>query len=128
VQRSIRERRSKCPYFLFFIFSSNKNNQYLIVTPLYQFPTWYQQQQSFAYHIASQLFAINHKFLPNKILLQCWKEISVEPRFTNLIRFWRLFVTRNVRKPKLCVLSESYTATDALPPIPPACRQPLLPA
>jgi hypothetical protein len=27
-----------------------------------------------------------------------------------------------------CVLSESYTATDALPPIFPACRQPLLPA
>jgi hypothetical protein len=27
-----------------------------------------------------------------------------------------------------CVLSESYTATDALPPILPACRQPLLPA
>jgi hypothetical protein len=26
------------------------------------------------------------------------------------------------------VLSESYTATDALPPILPACRQPLLPA
>jgi hypothetical protein len=25
-----------------------------------------------------------------------------------------------------CVLSESYTATDALPPILPACRQPLL--
>jgi hypothetical protein len=24
-----------------------------------------------------------------------------------------------------CVLSESYTATDALPPILPACRQPL---
>jgi hypothetical protein len=27
-----------------------------------------------------------------------------------------------------CVLSESYTATDALPPILPACHQPLLPA
>jgi hypothetical protein len=27
-----------------------------------------------------------------------------------------------------CVLSESYTATDALPPILPACRQPLLSA
>jgi hypothetical protein len=27
-----------------------------------------------------------------------------------------------------CVLNESYTATDALPPILPACRQPLLPA
>jgi hypothetical protein len=27
-----------------------------------------------------------------------------------------------------CVLSESYTATDALQPILPACRQPLLPA
>jgi hypothetical protein len=27
-----------------------------------------------------------------------------------------------------CVLSECYTATDALPPILPACRQPLLPA
>jgi hypothetical protein len=27
-----------------------------------------------------------------------------------------------------CVLSELYTATDALPPILPACRQPLLPA
>jgi hypothetical protein len=27
-----------------------------------------------------------------------------------------------------CVLSESYTATDALPPILPACCQPLLPA
>jgi hypothetical protein len=27
-----------------------------------------------------------------------------------------------------CVLSESYTATDVLPPILPACRQPLLPA
>jgi hypothetical protein len=26
------------------------------------------------------------------------------------------------------VLSESYTATDALPPILPVCRQPLLPA
>jgi hypothetical protein len=25
-----------------------------------------------------------------------------------------------------CVLSESYTATDAVPPILPACRQPLL--
>jgi hypothetical protein len=27
-----------------------------------------------------------------------------------------------------CVLSESYIATDAVPPILPACRQPLLPA
>jgi hypothetical protein len=27
-----------------------------------------------------------------------------------------------------CVLSESYTATDALPPILAACRQPLLPS
>jgi hypothetical protein len=27
-----------------------------------------------------------------------------------------------------CVLSESYRATDALPPILPACRQPLLSA
>jgi hypothetical protein len=27
-----------------------------------------------------------------------------------------------------CVLSESYTATDAVPPILPGCRQPLLPA
>jgi hypothetical protein len=27
-----------------------------------------------------------------------------------------------------CVMSESYTATDALLPILPACRQPLLPA
>jgi hypothetical protein len=76
---------------------------------------------------------------------------TVEPRFTNLIRSWRPFVTRNVRKPKLfliykkpqnrmkfkrrhgefeqgCVLSESCTATDALPRILPACRQPLLPA
>jgi hypothetical protein len=83
----------------------------------------------------------------------------VEPRFTNLIRSWRPFVTQNVRKPKLlwshsvlfnnilkkpqntmkfkrrhrefkqrCVLSESYTATDALPVILPAFRQPLLPA
>jgi hypothetical protein len=52
----------------------------------------------------------------------------VEPQFTNLIRSWRPFVTRNVRKLKLCVLSESYTATDDLPPILPACRQPLLPA
>jgi hypothetical protein len=42
---------------------------------------------------------------------------------------WNLgsrIVTRNVRKPKLCVLSESYTTTDALPPILPACRQLLL--
>jgi hypothetical protein len=85
----------------------------------------------------------------------------MEPRFTNLIRSWRPFVTRNVRKPKLffllwshgvlfnnifkkpqntmkfkrrhgkfeqgCELSESYTATDAVPPILPVCRQPLLP-
>jgi hypothetical protein len=56
------------------------------------------------------------------------KRYTVEPRFTNLICSWRPFVTRNVRKPKLCVLSESYTATDAVPPILPACRQPLLPA
>jgi hypothetical protein len=27
-----------------------------------------------------------------------------------------------------CVMSESYTANDALPPILPACRQPFLPA
>jgi hypothetical protein len=27
-----------------------------------------------------------------------------------------------------CVLSDSYTATDALPPILSACRQPMLPA
>jgi hypothetical protein len=53
----------------------------------------------------------------------------VEPRLTNLIHSWRPFVTRNVRKLKLCVvLSESYTATDALPLILPACHQPLLPA
>jgi hypothetical protein len=52
---------------------------------------------------------------------------TVAPRFTNLIRSWRPFFSRNVRKPKLCVLSESYTATDSLPPIIPACRQPLLP-
>jgi hypothetical protein len=52
----------------------------------------------------------------------------VEPRFTNLIRSWRPFVNRNVRKPKLCVLSESYTVTNAFPPILPACRRPLLPA
>jgi hypothetical protein len=53
---------------------------------------------------------------------------TMEPRFTNLIRSWRPFVTRNVRKPKLCVLRESYTATAVLPPILPACRHPLLPA
>jgi hypothetical protein len=35
-------------------------------------------------------------------------------------------MTRNICKPKLCVLSKSYTATDTLPPILPACRQPLL--
>jgi hypothetical protein len=52
---------------------------------------------------------------------------TVERRFTNLIRSWRLFVTRNVRKLKLCVLRESYTATDALLPILAAGRQPLLP-
>jgi hypothetical protein len=57
-----------------------------------------------------------------------YKYSTVERRFMNLIRSWRPFVTRNVRKPELCVLSESYTATDALPPILPACRQPLLPA
>jgi hypothetical protein len=75
----------------------------------------------------------------------------VQPRFTNLIRSWRPFFTRNVRKPKLfnniyiykpqntlkfkrghgefeqgCVLSESYTATDALPQILPVGGQPLL--
>jgi hypothetical protein len=79
---------------------------------------------------------------------KCLSTSTVEPRFTNLIRSWRPFVTRNIRKPKLykkpqntmkfkrrcgefeqgCVLSEGYTATDALPPILPACRQPLLPA
>jgi hypothetical protein len=58
------------------------------------------------------------------LLDQC----TVEPRFTNLIRSWRPFVTRNVRKPKLRVMSESYTATDSVPPILPAFRQPLLPA
>jgi hypothetical protein len=83
---------------------------------------------------------------------------TVEP-LSNLIRFWRPFITRNVPKPKRlwshgilfnnifkkpqnrmkfkrrhgefeqgCVLSESYTATDALPPILPDCRQLLLPA
>jgi hypothetical protein len=58
------------------------------------------------------------------------QEISnrVEPRLTNLIRSWRPSVTRNILKPKLCVLSESYTATDTLPPMLPAGRQPLLPA
>jgi hypothetical protein len=60
--------------------------------------------------------------------VQYYNTNTVEPRFTNLIRSWRPFVTRNVRKPKLSVLSESYTATDALPPTPPPCRQPLLPA
>jgi hypothetical protein len=58
----------------------------------------------------------------------CVCAYTVEPLFTNLIRSWRPFVIRNVRKPKLCVLSQSYTATDALPPILPACRQPLSPA
>jgi hypothetical protein len=53
---------------------------------------------------------------------------TVEPRFTNLIHSWRPFITQNVRKPKLCVLSESYTANDTLPPILPAFRQLLLPA
>jgi hypothetical protein len=53
---------------------------------------------------------------------------TVKPRSTNSIRSWRPFVNRNVRKPELCVLSESYTTTDALPPIVAACRQPLLPA
>jgi hypothetical protein len=53
---------------------------------------------------------------------------TVEPWSTNLIRSWMTFVTRNDRKPKLCVLSEIYTTTDAVPPILPACRQPLLPA
>jgi hypothetical protein len=51
---------------------------------------------------------------------------TVEPQFTHLIHSWRPFVTRNVRKLKLCVLSESYTATDALLLILPACRQLLL--
>jgi hypothetical protein len=58
----------------------------------------------------------------------CYNPDPMEPRFTNSIRSWRPFVTRNVRKPKLCILSKSYTATDALPPILPVCRQPLLPA
>jgi hypothetical protein len=53
-------------------------------------------------------------------------QYTVEPRVTNLIRSRRPFVTRNVRKPKLCVQSESYIATDALSPILPACRHPLL--
>jgi hypothetical protein len=53
---------------------------------------------------------------------------TVEPQFTNLISSWRPFVTQNVHKPKLCVLSKSYTATDTLPPTLPACCQPLLPA
>jgi hypothetical protein len=83
----------------------------------------------------------------------------VGPRFMNLIRSWRPFITRNVREPKLflshgvlfnnifkkpqntmkskrghgefkqrCVLRKSYTATDALPPVLPACRQLLLQA
>jgi hypothetical protein len=95
----------------------------------------------------------------HNILILCVFVYTVEPLFTNLIRSWRPFVTRNVRKPKLlwshgvlfnnilkkpqntmkfkrrhgefeqgCVLSESYTATDALLPILPACCQPLLPA
>jgi hypothetical protein len=29
------------------------------------------------------------------------KRNTVEPRFTNLIRSWRPFVNRNIRKPKL---------------------------
>jgi hypothetical protein len=33
--------------------------------------------------------------------------ITVEPRFTNLIRSWRPFVNRNVRKPKLFFPQES---------------------
>jgi hypothetical protein len=37
------------------------------------------------------------------------------------------FKTRRGEFEQGCVLSESYTATDALPPILPACRQPLLP-
>jgi hypothetical protein len=87
-----------------------------------------------------------------------WKQNTVEPRFTNLIRSWRPFVTWNVYKLNFfgimvsyliiyikkhktikfkrrhgkfeqgCLLSESYTATDALLPILPACHQPLLPA
>jgi hypothetical protein len=38
------------------------------------------------------------------------------------------FKGRHVKFEQGCVLSESYTATDALPLILPACRQPLLPA
>jgi hypothetical protein len=38
------------------------------------------------------------------------------------------FKRRHSEFEQKCVLSESYTATDALPPILPACRQPLLPA
>jgi hypothetical protein len=34
---------------------------------------------------------------------------TVEPRFTNLIHSWRPFITRNVCKPELSVLSGSYT-------------------
>jgi hypothetical protein len=64
----------------------------------------------------------------NHLKLRWQSTSTVEPRFTNLIRSWRPFVIRNVRTPKLCVLSESYKETNALPPILPACRQPLLPA
>jgi hypothetical protein len=56
------------------------------------------------------------------------RENTVEPWFMNLIHSWRPFITWNVRKPKLCVLNESYTATDALPPILPARHQLSLPA
>jgi hypothetical protein len=74
----------------------------------------------------SSQFRMEYNYL---LLIFFYKKPStVEPWFTNLICFWRRFVTRNVRKRKLCVLSESYTATDTLPPILRACRQPLLPA
>jgi hypothetical protein len=36
------------------------------------------------------------------------------------------FKTRHSEFEQGCVLGESYTATDALPPILPACHQPLL--
>jgi hypothetical protein len=38
------------------------------------------------------------------------------------------FKRRHGEFEQVCVLSESYTATDTLPPILPACRQPLLQA
>jgi hypothetical protein len=38
------------------------------------------------------------------------------------------FKRRHGQFEQRCVLSESYTTTDALPPILLACRQPLLPA